>query len=84
MATRKNIPTAELQSLARHEGLRGKVQCIYFDPPYGIKFNSNFQWSTSNHNFKNMSVTPLLKAKKTYGFFDNHLSHMPIYQEPMQ
>jgi hypothetical protein len=43
---RKNIPTAESQSLARREGLRGKVQCIYFDPPYGIKFNSNFQWST--------------------------------------
>ena len=25
---------------AEREGLRGKVQCIYFDPPYGIKFNS--------------------------------------------
>ena len=28
-------------SLAERETLRGKVQCIYFDPPYGIKFNSN-------------------------------------------
>ena len=27
--------------------LRGKVQCIYFDPPYGIKFNSNWQVSTT-------------------------------------
>jgi adenine-specific DNA-methyltransferase len=36
-----------MASLAEREGLRGKVQCIYFDPPYGIKFNSNFQWSTS-------------------------------------
>ena len=35
-----------MASLAEREGLRGKVQCIYFDPPYGIKFNSNFQWST--------------------------------------
>ena len=35
-------------SLAEREGLRGKVQCIYFDPPYGIKFNSNFQWSTTS------------------------------------
>ncbi len=34
-----------MASLAEREGLRGKVQCIYFDPPYGIKFNSNFQWS---------------------------------------
>lgn len=39
---------AVMASLAEREGLRGKVQCIYFDPPYGIKFNSNFQWSTSS------------------------------------
>ncbi|MDE0411706.1 MAG: site-specific DNA-methyltransferase [Gammaproteobacteria bacterium] len=37
-----------MASLAEREGLRGKVQCIYFDPPYGIKFNSNFQWSTTS------------------------------------
>jgi adenine-specific DNA-methyltransferase len=37
-----------MASLAEREGLRGKVQCIYIDPPYGIKFNSNFQWSTTN------------------------------------
>ncbi len=35
-------------SLAHRECLRGKVQCIYIDPPYGIKFNSNFQWSTTS------------------------------------
>src|SRR5687768_12831867 len=37
-----------MASLAEREDLRGRVQCIYFDPPYGIKFNSNFQWSTSD------------------------------------
>jgi adenine-specific DNA-methyltransferase len=37
-----------MASLAEREGLRGQVQCIYFDPPYGIKFNSNFQWSTTS------------------------------------
>ena len=37
-----------MASLAEREGLRGKVQCIYLDPPYGIRFNSNFQWSTTN------------------------------------
>ena len=26
------------------------MQCIYIDPPYGIKFNSNFQWSTTSRN----------------------------------
>ncbi len=41
-----------MASLAEREGLRGKVQCIYFDPPYGIKFNSNFQWSTTSTNVK--------------------------------
>jgi len=30
-----------MASLAEREGLRGQVQCIYLDPPYGIKFNSN-------------------------------------------
>lgn len=30
-------------SLAERENMRGKVQCVYMDPPYGIKFNSNWQ-----------------------------------------
>ena len=41
-----------MASLAEREGLRGKVQCIYIDPPYGIKFNSNFQWSTRSRDVK--------------------------------
>ena len=41
-----------MASLAEREGLRGKVQCIYVDPPYGIKFNSNFQWSTTSRNVR--------------------------------
>jgi adenine-specific DNA-methyltransferase len=41
-----------MASLAEREGLAGKVQCIYFDPPYGIKFNSNFQWSTTSRDVK--------------------------------
>jgi adenine-specific DNA-methyltransferase len=41
-----------MASLAEREGLRSKVQCIYFDPPYGIKFNSNFQWSTASRDVK--------------------------------
>jgi adenine-specific DNA-methyltransferase len=41
-----------MASFAEREGLRGKVQCIYFDPPYGIKFNSNFQWSTKSTKVK--------------------------------
>ena len=41
-----------MASLAEREGLRGKVQCIYFDPPYGIKFNSNWQVSTLSRDVK--------------------------------
>ena len=41
-----------MASLAEREGLRGKVQCIYIDPPYGIKFNSNFQWSTNSRDVR--------------------------------
>ena len=41
-----------MASLAEREGLRDKVQCIYIDPPYGIKFNSNFQWSTTSRDVK--------------------------------
>jgi adenine-specific DNA-methyltransferase len=41
-----------MASLAEREGLRGKVQMIYLDPPYGIKFNSNFQWSTTSKDVK--------------------------------
>src|SRR5947207_13212413 len=34
-----------MASLAERESLRGKVQMIYIDPPYGIKFGSNWQVS---------------------------------------
>jgi adenine-specific DNA-methyltransferase len=45
-----------MASLAEREGLQGKVQCIYIDPPYGIKFNSNFQWSTTSRDVKDGNV----------------------------
>jgi adenine-specific DNA-methyltransferase len=41
-----------MTSLAEKEGLRGKVQTIYFDPPYGIKFGSNWQVSTRKRDVK--------------------------------
>jgi adenine-specific DNA-methyltransferase len=45
-----------MASLAEREGIRGRVQCIYIDPPYGIKFNSNFQWSTTSRDVKDGNV----------------------------
>lgn len=41
-----------MASLAENESLRGKVQMVYFDPPYGIKFNSNWQPTTKSTNVK--------------------------------
>ena len=41
-----------MASLAERESLSGKVQSIYFDPPYGIKFNSNWQVSTRSRDVK--------------------------------
>ena len=39
-----------MASLAEREALRGKVQMIYMDPPYGIKFGSNWQVSARTHD----------------------------------
>ena len=50
-----------MASLAEREGLRGKVQCIYIDPPYGIKFNSNFQWSTTSRNVRDGSAAHITR-----------------------
>ena len=41
-----------MTSLAEKEGLKGKVQMIYLDPPYGIKFGSNWQVSTRKRSVK--------------------------------
>ena len=46
-----------MTSLAEKEGLKGKVQTIYFDPPYGIKFGSNWQVSTRKRDVKDGSAT---------------------------
>jgi adenine-specific DNA-methyltransferase len=41
-----------MAGLLEREAYAGKVQCIYFDPPYGIRFNSNFQWSVTSRDVK--------------------------------
>ncbi|WP_426246548.1 site-specific DNA-methyltransferase [Nocardioides sp. LHG3406-4] len=41
-----------MASLAEREKLRGKVQMVYIDPPYGIKFNSNWQISVRNRDVR--------------------------------
>ena len=48
-----------MASLAERERLKGKVQCIYFDPPYGIRFNSNWQVSTRSRDVKDGRQTDI-------------------------
>ena len=43
---------AVMSSLAHREDLAGKVQMIYIDPPYGIKFSSNFQSTVFSRDVK--------------------------------
>jgi adenine-specific DNA-methyltransferase len=50
-----------MASLAEREGLRGKVQCLYIDPPYGIRFNSNFQWSTTSRRVSDGDVDQITR-----------------------
>ena len=44
-----------MSSLAHREDLAGKVQMIYIDPPYGIKFASNFQPTVFQRDVKDLT-----------------------------
>ncbi len=46
-----------MNSLAEKEGLRGQVQMIYLDPPYGIRFGSNWQPSTKKRQVEDSDVS---------------------------
>jgi adenine-specific DNA-methyltransferase len=43
-----------MTSLLEREGMAGQVQCIYFDPPYGIKYGSNWQIRISGKGARNV------------------------------
>lgn len=50
-----------MNSLAEKEGLKGRVQMVYFDPPYGIKFGSNWQVSTRDRNVKDGKAADVVR-----------------------
>jgi adenine-specific DNA-methyltransferase len=50
-----------MASLAETERLHGRVQCVYFDPPYGIKFGSNWQVSTRKRDVKDAKAEDLTR-----------------------
>jgi adenine-specific DNA-methyltransferase len=59
-----------MASLSERERLRGQVQCIYFDPPYGIRFNSNFQWSTTSRDVKDAADQITREPEQVRAFRD--------------
>jgi adenine-specific DNA-methyltransferase len=58
-----------MASLAEREGLRGKVQCIYFDPPYGINFRSNWQPTTKNLDVKDTGIANVTREPEVIRAF---------------
>jgi len=50
-----------MTSLAEKEGLKGQVQRVYLDPPYGIKFGSNWQVSTRRRDVKDGKAEDLTR-----------------------
>jgi len=50
-----------MASLAEKENLRGQIQMIYIDPPYGIKFGSNWQVSTRKRDVRDGKDTDLTR-----------------------
>ncbi|MEM9231705.1 MAG: site-specific DNA-methyltransferase [Pseudomonadota bacterium] len=58
-----------MASLAERENLRGKVQCIYMDPPYGIKFSSNWQPKTGNRTVSEGSAADVSREPEVIRAF---------------
>ena len=50
-----------MNSLLEYEGLGGQVQMIYFDPPYGVKFGSNFQPFVRKRDVKDGADTDITR-----------------------
>jgi adenine-specific DNA-methyltransferase len=50
-----------MTSLAEKEKLKGQVQCVYMDPPYGIRFNSNWQPSTKSRDVRDGQTDSLTR-----------------------
>ena len=58
-----------MNSLLHKEGMAGKVQSIYIDPPYGIKYGSNFQPFVNNRDVKNLNDQDLTQSPETIKAF---------------
>src|SRR5262249_298814 len=59
-----------MASLAKREDLAGKVQMIYIDPPYGIKFASNFQPEVGKRDVKDKETDLTREAEMVKAYRD--------------
>ena len=64
-----------MASLIEKEGLGGQAQVFYFDPPYGIKFNSNFQWTTTSRAVKDGDGSQIPREPETVKAFRDTWRH---------
>jgi adenine-specific DNA-methyltransferase len=58
-----------MNSLLQKEGMAGQVQMIYIDPPYGVKYGSNFQPFVDNHDVKDRRDEDLTQEPETLKAF---------------
>jgi adenine-specific DNA-methyltransferase len=58
-----------MNSLIQKEGMIGKIQMVYIDPPYGIKYGSNFQPFVNRHNVKDGKDEDLPQEPETIKAF---------------
>jgi adenine-specific DNA-methyltransferase len=59
-----------MNSLAEKENLRGKVQMVFMDPPYGIKFGSNWQVSTRKRDVRDKDTDVTRQPEQIKAFRD--------------
>ena len=59
-----------MNSLLEKEGMSGRIQMIYFDPPYGIKYNSNFQPRVFESNVKDTPQSVEMRPEQIKAFRD--------------
>lgn len=71
---------AVMSSLARREDLAGKVQMIYLDPPYGIKFASNFQPEVGRRDVKDKEQDLTREPEMVRAYRDT--LHLGIQSQP--
>lgn len=69
-----------MTSLADRESLKGQVQCVYMDPPYGVHFSSNWQVSTRSRDVRDGNATDTIRQpEQVKAFRDTWLDGIHTY-----